>query len=141
MLLRPLKRVFIADSTTAELVEPSAGLATAFITRLDELPKDKEGNTIGSNFAAMRILICLYEDGMPFLPQLINHLHETDPAMWPISVTAGDTVRHTLDAIDVSYTSRIVDYFLDTITVTQLEEMNTQIRDYIWAERTAPKND
>jgi hypothetical protein len=135
MLLKPLKRVSLPESSTAELVEPSAGTATAFISKLGEFPKVEEDRIEAKYFSGLRALICLYDNGKPFLPQLVNHLHESSPAEWQYTVVDTDSPRQILEALDVSFLQKLVDYFLDTITATQLEEINTLIRTQVWPDK------
>jgi len=98
MLLKPLKRVALPESSTAELVEPSAGTATAFISKLNEFPKIDEDRIEAKYFAGLRALICLYDNSKPFLPQLVNTLHEQSPDQWGNKVLEDESVRQTLDA-------------------------------------------
>lgn len=135
MLLKPLKRVSLPESSTAELVEPSAGTATAFISKLQEFPKVEEDRIEAKYFSGLRALICLYDDGKPFLPQLVNMLHEQTPYQWQFTVVEGESIRQTLEALDASYLQKLIDYFLDTITASQLEEINTLIRTQVWPDR------
>lgn len=135
MLLKPLKRVSLPESSTAELVEPSAGTATAFISKLQEFPKVEEDRIEAKYFSGLRALICLYDDGKPFLPQLVNMLHEQTPDQWQFTVVEGESIRQTLEALDASYLQKLIDYFLDTITASQLEEINTLIRTQVWPDR------
>lgn len=135
MLLKPLKRVSLPESSTAELVEPSAGTATAFISKLQEFPKTEEDRIEAKYFSGLRALICLYDDGKPFLPQLVNMLHEQTPDQWQFTVVEGESIRQTLEALDASYLQKLIDYFLDTITASQLEEINTLIRTQVWPDR------
>lgn len=135
MLLKPLKRVSLPESSTAELVEPSAGTATAFISKLQEFPKIEEDRIEAKYFSGLRALICLYDDGKPFLPQLVNMLHEQTPDQWQFTVVEGESIRQTLEALDASYLQKLIDYFLDTITASQLEEINTLIRTQVWPDR------
>lgn len=135
MLLKPLKRVSLPESSTAELVEPSAGAATAFISKLQEFPKVEEDRIEAKYFSGLRALICLYDDGKPFLPQLVNMLHEQTPDQWQFTVVEGESIRQTLEALDASYLQKLIDYFLDTITASQLEEINTLIRTQVWPDR------
>ena len=83
MLLKPLKRVSVPDADTFEMIEPSAGTATAFIGKLKEFPQIDEGHVSGTYFSGLRILICLYENGKPYLSQLVNSFHAADPETWP----------------------------------------------------------
>lgn len=135
MLLKPLKRVSLPESSTAELVEPSAGTATAFISKLQEFPKVEEDRIEAKYFSGLRALICLYDGGKPFLPQLVNMLHEQTPDQWQFTVIEGESIRQTLEALDASYLQKLIDYFLDTITASQLEEINTLIRTQVWPDR------
>ncbi len=139
MLLRPLKRVPVPESSTAELVEPSAGTATAFAIALQALPQVTEGRVSGSYFSGLRTLICLHDNGRPFLPQLVNSLHETDPAVWPITVEENVSIRQTLEDLDGSYLTRVLDYFLDNLTASQLEQFQGIIRKQLWVD-VAEKN-
>lgn len=135
MLLKPLKRVSLPESSTAELVEPSAGTATAFISKLQEFPKIEEDRIEAKYFSGLRALICLYDNGKPFLPQLVNMLHEQTPDQWQFTVIEGESIRQTLEALDASYLQKLIDYFLDTVTASQLEEINTLIRTQVWPDR------
>lgn len=135
MLLKPLKRVSLPESSTAELVEPSAGTATAFIAKLNEFPKIDEDRIEAKYFAGLRALICLYDNGKPFLPQLVNTLHEQSPDQWGNKVLEDESVRQTLDALEASYLQRVIDYFLDNITAGQLEEITSLIRTQVWPDR------
>jgi hypothetical protein len=139
MLLKPLKRVPI-EGSSAEMVEPTAGLATAFVQKLGEFPKDAEDKVSGSVFSGLRSLICLFDNGAPFLPQLVNSLHEQNPAEWPLTLQENVSLRQTLDDIEVSYLTRIIDYFLDALTVGQMEDFNAIIRTQLWVEKNAEKN-
>lgn len=140
MLLKPLKREVVPSSPSSELVEPSTGAATAFIRKLQEFPKNEKGDTDAHYFSGLRVLICLHENGSSFLPQLINSLHDANPAVWELRVLEGESIRNTLDAVDAAYLARVVDYFLDNLPATQMEEVNTIIREVIWPERSAAKN-
>jgi len=135
MLLQPLKRVSVPESPTAEMVEPSAGTATAFISKLREMPQDENERVVGHYFAGLRVLICLYDHGKPFLAQLVNSLHSENSEAWPIEVQEGVSVRQTLDDLDVPYLTRVVDYFLDNLNVNAMEDLNTIIRTQLWVER------
>jgi len=135
MLLQPLKRVSVPESLTAEMVEPSAGTATAFISKLREMPQDENERVVGHYFAGLRVLVCLYDHGKPFLAQLVNSLHSENSEAWPIEVQEGVSVRQTLDDLDVSYLTRVVDYFLDNLNVNAMEALNTIIRTQLWVER------
>ena len=140
MLLKPLTRIPLPDSSTAELVEPSAGTATAFVNALQNFPKDNEDRIEAKYFSGLRALICLYDNGKPFLPQLINSLHENDANEWMYAVNESDSVRQVLEALDFGYIARIVDYFLDNITATQLTDITTLIRTKVWPDRDTEKN-
>jgi hypothetical protein len=85
-------------------------------------------------------LICLYEDGKPFLPQLINHLSQENAEKWPVTVQEGVSVRQTLDDIDAPYLARVVDYFLDMISTEQMSEINAILRDTVWTQADSAKN-
>lgn len=135
MLLKPLKRCPIPSSTTAELVEPSAGTASAFILKFQEFPKKDDGNPHGHQFVALRALICLHDNGKPFLQQLVNSLHEQNPSAWPVTVLETESIRCTLDALDTEYLVRLIDYFIDNITASQLEQINDLIRDEVWPDK------
>jgi hypothetical protein len=135
MLLQPLKRVPVADSTTAEMVEPSAGTANAFVTKLRELPQDGNERVLGHYFSGLRVLICLYDHGKPFLAQLVNTLHSENGEAWPLEVQEGVSIRQTLDDLDTPYLCRVIDYFLDALNVNAMEELNTIIRTQLWVER------
>lgn len=135
MLLKPLKRVFLPESSTAELVEPSAGTATAFIAKLNEFPKIEEDRVEAKYFAGLRALICMYDNGKPFLSQLVNVLHEQSPDQWGNKVLEDESVRQTLEALDAAYLQRLIDYFIDNISASQLEEINYMIRTQVWPDR------
>lgn len=139
MLLRPLKRIAVSESSTAELVEPSAGTATAFAIALQTLPQVSEGRVSGTYFSGLRTLICLHDHGKPFLPQLVNQLNESDPAGWPITVEENVSIRQTLEDIDGPYLTRVLDYFLDNLTASQLEQFQAIIRKQLWVD-AAEKN-
>lgn len=139
MLLRPLKRVSVPESASAELVEPSAGTATAFAIALQALPQVSEGRVSGTYFSGLRTLICLHDNGKPFLPQLVNSLNETDPAGWPITVEENVSIRQTLEDLDGAYLTRVLDYFLDNLTASQLEQFQAIIRKQLWVD-AAEKN-
>ena len=140
MLLKPLKRAPLTSSTTSELVEPSAGLATAFIAKLREFPGATEDSVSPQYFSGLRVLICLHEDGKPFLPQLVNHLAQEDAEKWTITVQEGVSVRQTLDDLDAPYLARVVDYFLDAISTEQMTEVNAILRDKVWTQADSAKN-
>lgn len=140
MLLQPLRRAALTSSTTSELVEPSTGVATAFIQKLREFPGATEDSVTPHYFSGLRVLICLYDDGKPFLPQLINHLNQTDAVAWPSTVLETDSIRQVLDAMEPSYLARVVDHFLDAISVGQMEEINTLLRDKVWTQADSGKN-
>jgi hypothetical protein len=140
MLLKPLTRVALPESSTAELVEPSAGTATAFITALQNFPKDNEDRIEAKYFAGLRALICLYDNKAPFLPQLINSLNDGNAEQWPVRVLENESVRQTLEALDQPYLARVIDYFLDTITATQLSEITSLIRTQVWPDKDQEKN-
>lgn len=140
MLLKPLKREVVPSSPTSELVEPSTGAATAFIRKLNEFPKNEKGEVDAHYFSGLRVLICLHENGSSFLPQLINSLNDTNPETWDLRVLEGEAVRSTLDALDPAYLARVVDYFLDNLPATQMEELVVIIRTIIWPDRPDAKN-
>lgn len=147
MLLKPLKRVPLPGSTTAELVELSAGSAVAFMDKLNEFPKEPSNNpevpdsVKGAYFAGLRALVHMCDNGKPFLPQLINHLHEQNPDQWGVKVLEDESVSSTLDAVDQPYLARVIDYFMDNVASTQLEEINEIIRTEVWPDRNKGKND
>lgn len=85
--------------------------------------------------------MCLYDDGRPFMGTFINDLHETNPELWNISVSEHDSPRQVLDAVDCSYLIRVLDAFLDVMTVTQMEDLNVLIREKVWIDRDLVKND
>jgi hypothetical protein len=136
MLLKPLKRVSVPDADTFEMIEPSAGTATAFIGKLKEFPQIDEGHVSGTYFSGLRILICLYENGKPYLSQLVNSFHAADPETWPLKVQESVSVRQTLEDLDVVYLARVVDGFLDALAVNQMETLNTIIRTELWVDTT-----
>jgi len=136
MLLKPLKRVPVPDADTFEMIEPSAGTATAFIGKLKEFPQIDEGHVSGTYFSGLRILICLYENGKPYLSQLVNSFHAADPETWPLKVQESVSVRQTLEDLDVVYLARVVDGFLDALAVNQMETLNTIIRTELWVDTT-----
>jgi len=136
MLLKPLKRVPVPDADTFEMIEPSAGTATAFIGKLKEFPQIDEGHVSGTYFSGLRILICLYENGKPYLSQLVNSFHAADPETWPLKVQESVSVRQTLEDLDVVYLARVVDGFLDALAVNQMETLNTVIRTELWVDTT-----
>lgn len=144
MLLKPLNRVPLPSSTSAVLVEPSAGTATAFVQKLQEMSKlqgEEDNHIRGNHFAGLRALICLSDtDGVAFLPNLVNSLNEGNPNTWQLRVLETESLRSTLDAIPADYLIRVVDYFLDNITATQLEEINSLIRTEVWPDKDLPKN-
>ena len=85
----------------AKLIEPSAGLTTDFITRLNEFPKKQDGNPDSRYFIVLRMLLCLYDaEGHAFLAQYVNSLNGESAEAWPITVLEGDTPRQVLDALD-----------------------------------------
>lgn len=133
MLIRPLKRVPVPNSTTAELVEPSAGLASTFITKLQEFARSEDDKISAQYFSAFRILVCMHDGGRPFFPQYVNSLHEANQDQWNLSVSETDSLRQVIDALDGAYCGRIVDNFLDVMNATQMEEWNTIIRTELWA--------
>jgi hypothetical protein len=139
VILKPLKRVAVPEAGSAELVEPSAGLASAFVMKLKDFPKIDEDRVAGNYFSGLRILICLYDNGAPFLPQLVNSLHDAQPELWPVSVQEGVPVRQTLDDLDVPYLVRIVEYFLDALNVNQMESFSAIIRTEIWTDKESTK--
>lgn len=136
MLLKPLKRVPVPDADTFEMIEPSAGTATAFIGKLKEFPQIDEGHVSGTYFSGLRILICLYENGKPYLSQLVNSLHASNPELWSLKVQESVSVRQTLEDLDAVYLARVVDGFLDALTVNQMETLNTIIRTELWVDTT-----
>lgn len=140
MLLKPLKRAPLPSSASSEIVEPSAGLATAFIAKLREFPGSSETEVQPHYFSGLRVLICLFEDGKPFLPQLINHLSQENAEKWPITVQEDVSVRQSLDDIDAPYLARVVDYFLDMISTEQMTEINAILRDTVWTQADSAKN-
>ena len=140
MLLQPLRRAAIPSSSSSELVEPSTGAATAFIQKLREFPGATEDSVQPHYFSGLRVLICLFDDGKPFLPKLINDLNQTDPNSWPVTVLESDSLRQILDAVEGSYLARIVDYFIDAISVGQMEEINTLLREKVWTQADSGKN-
>jgi len=140
MLLKPLKRLPVPDSETDELVEPSAGLASAFVMKLRDFPKVDEDHVEAQYFSGLRALICLYDNGNPFLPQLINSLHAESPEQWEVQVQEDLSIRQTLDEVEAPYLVRIVDYFLDNLTVGQMQEINLLIRTKLWVEKELTKN-
>lgn len=136
MLLKPLKRVPVPDADTFEMIEPSAGTATAFIGKLKEFPQIDEGHVSGTYFSGLRILICLYENGKPYLSQLVNSLHASNPELWSLKVQESVSVRQTLEDLDAVYLARVVDGFLDALAVNQMETLNTIIRTELWVDTT-----
>ena len=86
------------------------------------------------------MLICLFDDGKPFLPKLINDLNQTDASAWPITVLESDSIRQVIDALEASYLARVVDYFIDAISVGQMEEINTLLREKVWTQADSGKN-
>lgn len=140
MLLQPLRRVAIPSSSSSELVEPSTGAATAFLHKLREFPGATEDSVAPHYFSGLRVLICLFDDGKPFLPKLINDLNQTDSNSWPITVLESDSLRQVLEAVEGSYLARIVDYFIDAISVGQMEEVNTLLREKVWTQADSGKN-
>jgi hypothetical protein len=136
MLLKPFKRVPVPDADTFEMIEPSAGTATAFIGKLKEFPQIDEGHVSGTYFSGLRILICLYENGKPYLSQLVNSLHASNPELWSLKVQESVSVRQTLEDLDVVYLARVVDGFLDALAVNQMETLNTIIRTELWVDTT-----
>ena len=118
------------------MIEPSAGTATAFIGKLKEFPQIDEGHVSGTYFSGLRILICLYENGKPYLSQLVNSFHAADPETWPLKVQESVSVRQTLEDLDVVYLARVVDGFLDALAVNQMETLNTVIRTELWVDTT-----
>ena len=140
MLLKPLKRATLPSSISSELVEPSAGTATAFIAKLREFPGSSDTDVQPHYFSGLRVLICLFEDNKPFLPQLINHLHQENPDKWPLTVLEDVSVRQTLDDLDAAYLARVVDYFLDVISTEQMTEINAILREHVWTQADSAKN-
>jgi hypothetical protein len=136
MLLKPLKRVPVPDADTFQMIEPSAGTATAFIGKLKEFPQIDEGHVSGTYFSGLRILICLYENGKPYLSQFVNSLHASNPELWSLKVQESVSVRQTLEDLDVVYLARVVDEFLDALAVNQMETLNTIIRTELWVDTT-----
>ena len=133
MLLRPLKRIAISD--TSALVEPSAGTATGFIKALQVLPQAEEGRVDSGYFAGLRVMICLEDNGAPFLSQFINSLHQEDPAVWSLSVEENVSVRQTLEDIPSDYLVRSIVHFMDLLNVGQMEDFNTIIRTELWKDK------
>jgi hypothetical protein len=140
MLLQPLRRAALPSSASSELVEPSTGTATAFIQKLREFPGATEDSVTPHYFSGLRVLICLFDDGKPFLPKLINDLNQTDASAWPITVLESDSIRQVIDALEASYLARVVDYFIDAISVGQMEEINTLLREKVWTQADSGKN-
>lgn len=135
----PLKRVALPGNDNAFVVEPSTGLVTAFLQALKEFPKLKEDQIDARYFTGLRNLICLFDGDRPFLAQYANSLHESDAAAWPLSFSETDTARQVLEAFDTSYLTRIVDAFVDSIGVTQTEELVELVRQ-VWPDREPAKN-
>lgn len=135
MKFAPLKRKPVSEepNETGYLLEPSAGLMSAFVDKLSAFPKiDKEGEQVSiGHFTALRILICLHEDGKAFLPNLINSLNEESPNEWPVTVMESDSIRQILEALEVSYLIRVVDHFMDKISSPEYRRLNHLIGD-VW---------
>lgn len=142
MLLKPLKRETLESSPSTEVVEPATGTSTAFIRKLQEFPKvGPDADRVESHyFAGLRVLICLYDHGKPFLPQLVNSLNESDPVLWPTTVMGDESIRSTLDALDAAYLIRVIDHFIDVLPTSQMEEINNVIRTKVWVEKDTAKN-
>lgn len=144
MLLKPLNRVPLSSSPAVILVEPSAGTATAFIQKLQEMSKlqgEEDNQVRGNHFAGLRALICLSDvERTAFLPEFVNFLNDGNPNAWSIRVLETESLRSVLDALPADYLIRVVDYFLDNITATQLEEINNLIRTEVWPDKDVPKN-
>jgi hypothetical protein len=52
-----------------------------------------------------------------------------------VTVLENDTPRQVLDALDNSYLQKLCDAFVDSVTTSQFEEINEQIRLHIWPNR------
>lgn len=145
MIFKPLRRSQVPDSPGIELIEPSAGTATAFIVKMNEFPKEKGADgkeqIIGRHYTGFRALICLHQNGKPYLTELVNELNKTTPAQWPLSVPEDSTTRQTIEFLDNAYLVRVVDFFIDSISLTQFESVNDIIRKEIWIDKEPSKND
>lgn len=145
MLFKTLKRKSVQDMDGVELVEPSAGIAAVFIAKMNEFPKatsaDGKEYVVGHYFAGLRVLICMYYNGKPYITELTNSLNNDNPVQWPLTVSATNSVRDTLDALDKEYLIRLVDYFIDNISMSELESINEVIRKDIWIDKEASKNE
>jgi hypothetical protein len=135
------RSVPLPGSATGRFVEPSVGTINSFIQKLNEFPKLKEDMVDARYFSGLRTLICLFDGDQPFIVQLIIELHVSNPAAWPNTYLPTDSLSQILDAISVPELQRLVDHFLNNITVSQMEEMTTLIQNHIWFSKApAEKN-
>lgn len=141
MLFAPLKRVAVPFSPSSEIVEPSMAVITAFYNAVKNLPKiDDDAEKVSYlHFNALRTLICLYDNGKPFIGQLVNSLHEADAATWPVSVLEADSIRQILDALEPSYLNKVIEHFMETVSFQQSETLLSLLRE-VWSETPAAKN-
>ena len=139
MLIRPLIRVPVPDSETAELVEPSAGIASGFLNVLRSLPQEKDDHVQVKYFHGLKMLVCLYDHGKPFLSQYINSLHAQNPEAFPVEVQEDVSISQTLEDVGGEYLTKVIDAFMNSLPMTMNEDITTLIREQVWKDRQ-PKN-
>lgn len=141
MLFAPLKRVAVSFSPSSEIVEPSMAVITAFYNAVKNLPKiDDDAEKVSYlHFNALRTLICLYDNGKPFIGQLVNSLNEANAAIWPVSVLESDSIRQILDALEPAYLNKLIEHFMETVSFQQSEILLSLLRE-VWSETPAAKN-
>jgi hypothetical protein len=141
MIFAPLKRVPVSFSSSSEIVEPSMAVITAFYGCVKNLPKiDNDADKVSyPHFNALRKLVCLYDNGKPFLAQLVNSLNEGNAILWPVTVLETDSLRQVLEALDPAYLNRIIEHFMETVSFTQSEALLELVRS-VWGETPASKN-
>jgi hypothetical protein len=141
MIFAPLKRVTVPFSPSSEIVEPSMAIITAFYSAVKSLPKiDNEVDKVSYlHFNALRQLICLFDNGKPFLGQLVNSLHDQNAEVWSVTVLETDSIRQILDALEPAYLNRVIEHYMETVSFQQSEVLLNLLRE-VWTETPAAKN-
>lgn len=141
MLFSPLRRVTVPFSSSSEIVEPSMAVVTTFYGCVKSLPKiDNDADKVSFlHFNALRALVCLYDNGKPFIGQLVNSLNEQNPEQWPVKVMEDDSIRQIIDALEGAYLNRVIEHFMETVSHSQSETLLNLVRE-VWTETATAKN-
>ncbi len=122
------------------LVEPTVGLISTFVSKLNEFPKIKDDQIDARYFAGLRALICLYSRNsqgnlVPFITELANSLNDSNSNEWVFRYSETDTTSQVLDAFDINDLMKLIDHFMDQVTLSQMDEINTLIKTKVWLDK------